>query len=425
MKERKRVLALSVLFLAVATVCCSQLGWAQEEGLGPKQMILDSLKVTGHVDPSFGKMVLQTADGNFKYWLDMRCWVDAAFYNENLNPLHSGVEIRRMRFAVNGVLWKNWFTQFDIGFEDDAVDIKDAYIGYMVPWGNGYLKAGNFKVQFSMEELTSSLNEDLFERSLDDGFAPGRRVGLGYTMWGNKWLASVGYFGDALSATPDPGNGQSSGTTAGVRAVYTPMLQEKQIIHLGIGLVHQTPDASTPNAWKYNSRPETDVCRDKFLKTGSIGNVSNNEMYDIEAASVFGPFRLQGDYTGVQLNRINNNPTLNFSGGYVFVGYVLTGESHEYDPKLGEFMRLFPSGASSLGALEVLFRVSTMNLNSGPVTGGKTTEYSGEIDWYFNTNVRFYLNVAHMDNDKYATGNGSFKGGDSYEMVQLRFAVQY
>ena len=404
----------SAIFMVLALLAVPQAGRAQNT--------INPFEIKGHVDTTMGKLILQSADGAFMWWFDVRMFFDGAFYNENKNALHNGVEIRRGRFAVNTTLWKVWLAQLDVDYADNALSVKDAWMSYS-PSSNSFIKVGNFKAPFSLEELTSSLNEELFERSVDDAFAIGRRIGIGYTAWGQQWQASAGVFGEALGNV-DPANGIDGGMAAAARVTYAPILEDRSVVHVGVDAGYETPDASTPNTMRIRTRPETDISRARFITTGNIGLVKNTLLYDGEAAAVFGPLMVQGEYTTAQLNRtVATSPTLNFSGAYAFVGYVLTGESHAYEVSQGEFQRLVPKG--EFGAIELLLRASTINLNSGSVKGGKANEYAAEVDWYFTENTRFYLNFSYVNNDDNATGGGVYLGNDDFEIIQFRFAVQF
>jgi len=72
-----------------------------------------------------GYLVWASKDGDFKYWLDGRLNLDAAVYNGSENRLHDGVEVRRARLGLKTTLFKDWLTEIDVDFADNAVEIKD------------------------------------------------------------------------------------------------------------------------------------------------------------------------------------------------------------------------------------------------------------------------------------------------------------
>ena len=157
-------------------------------------------------EKSFGKtewrdgfLKWKSADGAFQTRLDVRLYLDAAFYNENKNEIGNGFVARRARFAVKSQLWENWNAEFDIDVADNAVEIKDLWGSYKF-MKNATLQVGNFKPPFSLEELTSSRLITFMERAYPNRFTPGRRMGSAFTYWRNHWRLSAGVFGQEIAS---------------------------------------------------------------------------------------------------------------------------------------------------------------------------------------------------------------------------------
>ena len=102
-----------------------------------------------------GYLVFQSADSSFQYWLDGRVQADAAVYRGGDNKLASGTDIRRARIGAKVTLFRDWHGEFDVDFAENAVEMKDMWIGY-IGLPNTLFKAGNFKEPFSLETITSS-----------------------------------------------------------------------------------------------------------------------------------------------------------------------------------------------------------------------------------------------------------------------------
>ena len=62
-----------------------------------------------------GKLVFESQDGNFRWWIDSRIQLDGAMYFENKNQLSNGTYLRRLTFAVKSQLWKDWEAELEIG----------------------------------------------------------------------------------------------------------------------------------------------------------------------------------------------------------------------------------------------------------------------------------------------------------------------
>ena len=128
--------------------------------------------------------------------------------------------------------------------------------------------------------------------------------------------------------------------------------------------------------------------------------------FHLETAIVRGPFSFQaeGDIVPVSMN---DGRTPIFAGGYLFMTYFLTGEHRTYDRNLALFDRIKPKHpfgfgeGKGWGAWEVAARYSTIDLNSGPVRGGKQSDAVLGINWYLNNQAKIQFNYVHnwVDND--------------------------
>ncbi|MEO8349669.1 MAG: porin [Acidobacteriota bacterium] len=95
--------------------------------------------------------------------------------------------IRRMRVKLDGWIYARELTyelQWDLA-DTSGNQLQDANIDYDLTGGTRAfrIKAGQFKAPFSQQQLTSSGNQQLVDRSLLDAFfVPGRQLGL--QLWG-------------------------------------------------------------------------------------------------------------------------------------------------------------------------------------------------------------------------------------------------
>ena len=74
---------------------------------------------------------------------------------------------------------------------------------------------------------------------------------------------------------------------------------------------------------------------------------------------------------------------------------MLTGESIPYKYDQGLFGRVTPScdfGHSGGGALELVARISHIDLNDGTINGRRLTDYTLGCNWYWNAKTKIQLN---------------------------------
>ena len=330
----------------------------------------NSQAMTASVDD--GLLTFTTNDGQFRWWLDSRLQFDTAGYFGSDNPMSSGIEARRVRFAIKGDLWTDWRVEMDFDFADNEVDTKDAWIGYEGFGQNSEVKVGNFKPPFSLEEVTSSRMITFMERGLPNVFAPGRRLGIAYTHLADRWRVSGNVFGQEVGAGDESGNDESFGGS--IRGNFLPYHSDNSVLSVGASFATYTPDADAENEIRFRTRAETHVERDRFLNTGNVGDVDSVDLFGFEAVYQRGPLMLQGEYIGADLNRSAGEENASYDGWYAFASYILTGESRSYNARDGEFDVFTPKRDS--GAWEVAIRASSLDLNdiNAGVTGGSADE---------------------------------------------------
>lgn len=106
--------------------------------------------------------------------------------------------IRRMKTKFDGWIYSKELTfELQLNWPDTANPLEDANLDYDFTGGKKLfrLKAGQFKAPFSHQQLTSSMNQQLVDRSILDGFfVPARQIGL--QAWGQLGSEAVPDFLD-------------------------------------------------------------------------------------------------------------------------------------------------------------------------------------------------------------------------------------
>lgn len=411
--EKVKVLRLALIAVAAVMLLSSAAAFA-----GPVELDATSKD---------GILVFTSDDGEFMWWVDSRVYLDTAFYIEDKNSLGDGVQLRRARMAWKAILWGDWYAEIDTDFDEEAVEIKDAYLRYDNIFDRtGYVRFGNFRAPFGLEENTTSRYIMFMERSQGtDPFVIGRRMGLEAAKWSDSYRIAIGACGPDVTVwetTDDDMNLNFVG-----RLTVAPLNDEGRVLHLGAAyaLRHPTFEAldGSGGEVRFRTRNETHITDYKYLNTGYIQKVDNFEQYGGELAFVLNRLMIQSEYITTSMTRVDGLEDLNFGGGYVFASYFLTDDTHPYDNTTGEFGKVKPG--SRKGALELTVRYSMADLSDKDVLGGESTALTAGLTWYANTNVKIYTNYTMVDNDINATDGGSLVGDDDYGVLQARVMVAF
>jgi len=374
-----------------------------------------------------GILVFTSADGEFMWWTDSRVYLDTAFYIEDKNSLGDGVQLRRARMAWKAILWSDWYAEIDLDFDEEAVEIKDAYLRYdNLLDRTAYVRFGNYRAPFGLEENTTSRYIMFMERSQGtDAFAIGRRMGIEAAKWDDLYRIAIGAFGPDVTVwetTADDMNLNFVG-----RLTSAPINDEGRVLHLGAAYALRHPTFEDLSGGggevRFRTRNETHVTDYKYLNTGYIAKVDDFEQYGGELAFVLNRFMIQSEYMTTTVTRLDGLENLNFAGAYAFASFFITDDTHPYDNTSGEFTKVKPR--SRMGALELTLRYSTCDMTDKDVLGGESTALTAGLTWYANPSVKIYTNYTMVDNDINATDGGSLVGDDDYGVLQARVMVAF
>ncbi len=408
-----------------------------------------------------GILVFESDDSAFKWWVDARVYLDVATYfddgplynvdsgdyadyedlAEMQNSLPGGAILRRARFAIKSQLWNDWYGEVDLDFAEEASAIKDAYISYRgIFGGNGRVRVGNFRQPNGLEEVTTSRNLMFMERSQGtEPFVVGRRMGIELTGWQPQYRWSVSMFGADVDEYVKEANEQIN---FAARLNWAPIQTDESTLLIGASATMQKPafigefeGDKDPSKVKFNTRPESNVSDTKFAYAG-MKNVEKYSVFGGELAYVSKRLMFQGEYIGTSVSRLEDLESLSHSGGYAFVSFFLTDDTHRYDYKDAEFARVVPN--SEKGAWEVAARFSTVDMNDETLDdpaddpleknnrGGSSTSLTFGVNYYPNPNVKLMLNYGIVDNDEYATGKDEqFTGDYDFSYLQMRFQTAF
>jgi len=383
---------------------------------------------------------IDSPQGRLKFTIGGSIMVDGGSVNVNHQLKEAfpdlegpAADLRRLRVNILTTIYDVLDLKLDVDFANIR-EIKDNWIGLKnkIPV-LGYIKFGNMKEPFSLEELTSSTNITFVERSLPTlAFAPGRDIGLiiNNAIFDERMTWAVGSFWNTRSFG-NVGEGidrisNANGYNLTARVTGLPWYEDggKKLFHLGLSYSHGVREKNKEVI--FNASPESYLKDNKLVDTGNLF-MNRVDLIDTELAMVLGSFSLQGEYYHAFTGGSEvGNPK--FWGGYLQVSYFLTGEHRIYDTANGIFPRIKPKNdfhplKGKWGAWEVAARLSYLDLNDGgDIKGGQETNLTLGLNWYLNPNIRVMFNYirAHVEDRK--TYPPVDKGNANIFQTRLQFA---
>lgn len=372
-----------------------------------------------------GILSFTSKDENYLFWFDNRIQFDlAAFSSDTYNEIGNGAMIRRARFAVKAILYKNWYGELDVDFAGGQVELKDAYVKYTFDSGDLNIKAGHFRESFGMETLTTSRYLTFMERSFVSKMDASRSLGIQVHNWKDRYILTGGVHFNTVSESGEVIISQNNNKNFGIdegysftgRAVYRPIIDEDKVLHLGVAGSYRTPKttAEVPYSTRFSTRSHSAINRKKYIDTDDILDVDNTMVFGLELAGAYKGLMFQGEYKSTEVNRMNNLESATFDGWYAQAGYLIFGGKYNYSRADGEFTRI--QRGKSYGDLEAVVRYDYINTNDfdAEIYGGSGEGYAVGLNYHFNSNVKFMLNYVYNNHDRFANGKGKlYVGHDS------------
>jgi phosphate-selective porin OprO/OprP len=318
-------------------------------------------------------------------------------------------ELRRAEIVLKGKGPGNF--EWVLGYDAKADKYLDVNAKYKLGGNaNHYVQVGQFKQPNSLEELSSTKNNDFISKALaTNTFGVARRVGAAYRYGDAGWGVTASYFSRELTRNLAHGQGY------GVRGNWAPVNEKGNIIHLGLSYVDMDSDADTV---RLRARPDADLAGQRIVDTGNLLNTDRQSTIGAEGMWVTGPFKLQGEYMQTTVDRYANASALqssDFDGNSWYVSglWNVTGETWGY--KDGVPTTPLPDNPGA-GMWQVGLRFDTIDLNDGNavagatpaaastvngVLGGEMDTWTVGVNWYWRSNFKFMLNYVKVDSARY------------------------
>ncbi len=343
--------------------------------------------------------------------------IQSTLSQEEVGTLIGGYGFRRARLGAQGTVGDAamWVAEFD--FATGAVRLRDVFVGLTAIPYTRQINIGNFREPFSLEGATSARFTTFMERSPLNQLDPTRHWGFGAYWWPDdeRYTYALGGFLAGSNNGTEQANGGAWAVTT--RLTGLPIYEEEgifRLVHLGGAFSYVTP----PNGvveYNFGSQSNLLVVSDNPVSPllPQINVLAyNQQLYNLQAAAVYGPLSVQGEWFGTAIQQ-REAGLIFLHGFYADVSYFLTGEHRGYDRTGGKFdqvqvLRPFvrPNGSrgTGCGAWQIAARYTLANFNSpnlfatappepnGPQAGTILHQATLGVNWYLNDYTRLMLN---------------------------------
>ena len=226
-------------------------------------------------------------------------WYDEDFARLSADALDGSdadYEMRRAELILQGKGPGNF--EWVMGYDAKADKWLDVNVKYKIGGnGNHFVQVGQYKQLNSMEELSSTKNNDFISKaSVTNTFGIARRLGAMYNFGDNDWAIQASYFTRELTEHPAP---TPHGPGWGVRGYWAPINTTGSIFHMGVS--YNDYDTFT-DTQQWRARPMADLSN-RIVDTGSLRDTDRITTAGIESFWVTGPFKVQAEYMRSETER--------------------------------------------------------------------------------------------------------------------------
>jgi phosphate-selective porin OprO/OprP len=332
--------------------------------------------------------------------------------SRNQFDLSPAWKVRDFRFLLKGKIKTERPITWTSGIMYDGATeswlFRETGIMVAVPELWGHLFIGRTKEGISLNKVMSGYSGWTMERAtITDATLPILADGI-------KWLGhvpelkllwNIGYFNDVFS------EGQSFSTydwQIVTRIAWLPVLPERERPFLHLGVNGRYGDAYG-GSLRIRSRPEASPAP-YFVDTDKFP-AHHSRQFGVEAYYRLRSWLFGMEYYAQSVSSPSYGNPL-FHGGDIVATWNVTGETRPYNIKGGYFQSVSPAKTvfeGGPGAVELVLRLSYVDLNSGLLQGGTFWRLTPMANWHLSDNLRLEFVYGYGSLDRFGyMGNTSF-----------------
>ena len=330
---------------------------------------------------------LALADDLFTITTGMRVVMDVTSFSQDAASLRQVgqqddvFELRSARLQIYGKIGRGYQLRYRVAAEykgfatdpDRNWQLTDLSLTFPINGNRNSLSLGKIREPFSYEMENSVPSLPQAERVLTPFFVS-RNVGVRMThVLGAARQATLSY--GVYNRDWEFAASGAGGTDFAVRAtgLVWDRPETRRYLHLGAAWRH----VGSAGQLRYDGRPESNVT-DTYVDTGDFA-ASGADHFGVEALLNIGSVSVLGELVQARVDApALGNPR--FGGFYVLGSWFLTGEMRPYDRNVGYARRVVPTGR--WGAVELVARLSHVDLDDAAVAGGRFDRLHLGINWW-------------------------------------------
>ena len=369
-------------------------------------------------------------------------------------------ELRRARLGVKGKFAKDF--KYEVVANLPGTATVDVAYADWAKYDHFQIRAGKFKQPFGLEELISSNNITMMERSYLDQTVPAKKIGvqvMGSPAKGLTYALSGFQYNDTAQNIYGDGNLSSAGR---VTFNFAESMGDKEgVMHLGLSGLNGTYSVSgastsqTDGAFSTETRATmssfrsagrgltnifrgqigTGLCSAAAISCASeFGGKVEQKALGLEGIFARGPFKAMGEYSTGEYTGESQTSNVSYDTKtfYLETGYFITGEKYADSYKNGVFGSFKPKNNFDIdnnhwGAVELALRIEGYAVDDAVLSGAlgrvqgnlsnygtgssanraSTTNgtksgantYTAGVRWILNPNLVFKANYAYTNLD--------------------------
>ena len=357
--------------------------------IGTQQNIENIAATTPKVETK-GGIKVTSPDRKFEASIGGRMHFDAYAFDRDVVATTGTSEFRRARLTLAGkALGWDYKIEQDFAAGTNLEGLRDAHISTAL-WG-GRATIGHFKPYRSMEELTSSNEIPMMERTFasSSGLFNGRQYqqGVGYQRSADNYTAGFTVFNLRSPAGP-----RNEGMGAAGRVTWAPINNDNDTLHFGTwGSLENANQGSADLSAVANYAGRRGPVQTIATTTGASRNQVTS--YGLEAAGAFGPLFFQGEYVNATFGQpLGRDQDVN--AWYLQGSWLINGGHRGYKSATGVFAA---PRVTDKGLWELAARYDT--IENRDIANRRATDVILGVNYYVNANLRFMFNYTLGDNE--------------------------